>query len=271
MKASSYICLIAIFWQEGALENSSNKPSIQTPMTARTVVSLGLSTALVAVLTMAFQLYIPATKGYFNLGDAGIFISAIFLGPAVGMFAGGVGSATSDIVTGYTVFAPGTLVVKGIEGFIAGFLFRKLRAGGSRKASLALAGSILAMGAVMSIAISAMGSELDILLGNPFVQFSIIGVVGWEMWTVLLILFGLVLVYIAIRKGASSAATIASAIAGLEMVAGYFIYENLLLALGILPGILPIAEVVPNLAQALIGAAVAVPTVDQIIRATRAK
>jgi len=54
-------------------------------------------------------------------------------------------------------------------------------------------------------------------------------------------------------------------------VMGYFLYENLLLALGILPGILPIAEVIPNLAQALIGAAVAVPTVDQIVRATRAK
>jgi len=269
MKASSYICLIAIFRQEGALTNSSNK----TPMTARTVVSLGLSTALVAVLTMAFQLYIPATKGYFNLGDAGIFISSIFLGPTVGMFAGGVGSATSDIVTGYTVFAPGTLVVKGIEGFIAGYLFKKLKASGSRKASLALAGSILAIGAITSIyiAMASMNSELDILLGNPFAQLYIIGIVGWELWAILLVLFGLVLVYIAVRKGTSSAATIASAVAGLEMVAGYFLYESLLLAFGILPGILPIAEVVPNLAQALIGAAVAVPTVDQIFRATRAK
>jgi len=243
-------------------------------MTARTVVSLGLSTALVAVLTMAFQLYIPTTQGYFNLGDAAIFISALLLGPAIGMFAGGVGSATSDVVSGYPVYAPGTLVVKGIEGLLAGLLFRRLRASGSRRASLLLAGGVLALGAATSIwvlFISALGSELDIALGNPFAQLSIVGVVGWYMWAALLLLFGVVLVYIAVRRGESSAAIIASAIAGLEMVLGYFLYENLLMILGILPGIFPVAEVFPNLAQILIGAAVAVPTVDQFNKLTKSK
>lgn len=235
---------------------SDKKSSIQR-MTAKTVVSLGLSTALVAVLTMAFQLYIPTTQGYFNLGDAAIFISALLLGPTIGMFAGGVGSATSDIVSGYPVYSPGTLVVKGIEGLLAGILFRKLRASGSRKASLIIAGAILTLGAATSIGI--------------YTQFSIIGVVSWSLWAILLTLFGLVLAYIAVRKGESSAAIIASAAAGLEMVAGYFLYENLLMVLGILPGIFPIAEVFPNLAQVLIGAAIAVPTVDQFNKLTRSK
>jgi uncharacterized membrane protein len=237
---------------------------------ARTVVAIGLCTALVAVSTMVFRLDIPATKGYFNLGDAAIFISALLLGPSVGMLAGGVGSAIADVI-GYPVFAPGTLVVKGIEGLMCGVIFRRLKSGGSRKASLALAGGVLALGAAMSIATSALGTEMDIALGNPFAQFSIVGVVGWDLWAVLLILFGLALAYVAVRKGESSAATISCAVAGLEMVAGYFLYEQLLLAVGILPGILPIAEVFPNMAQALIGAAVAVPTVDQIVRATRAR
>ncbi|MDO8124404.1 MAG: ECF transporter S component, partial [Candidatus Hermodarchaeota archaeon] len=43
-----------------------------------------LMAALVAVLTMAFQIYVPATTGYFNLGEVGVFISAILFGPIVG-------------------------------------------------------------------------------------------------------------------------------------------------------------------------------------------
>jgi uncharacterized membrane protein len=236
--------------------------------TARTIVSFGLGTAFVAVLTMVFRLDIPATKGYFNLGDAAIFISALLMGPAVGMFAGGVGSAIADII-GYPIFAPGTLVVKGIEGFLAGSLYAKMRKGGSRKTSLAIAGALLALGAATSLAISSLGSELAIALGYPFAQYSIVGVVGIDLWVVLLLIFGLALFYVAIRKGESSSATIACAVAGLEMVAGYFLYEQLLLVLGILPGIVPVAEVFPNIAQALIGTAVAVPSVGQILKAKR--
>ncbi|MGQ9513664.1 MAG: ECF transporter S component [Thermoproteota archaeon] len=237
-------------------------------LTARKIVSFGLGTAFVAVLTMIFRLDIPATKGYFNLGDAAIFISALLMGPAVGMFSGGVGSAIADMI-GYPIFAPGTLFVKGIEGFIAGFLYMRLRRERSRKTSLFIAGALLSLGAATSIAISTLGSELAIALGYPFMQLSIVGVVGLDMWAILLIVFGVALAYVGMRKGESSSATIACSVAGLEMVAGYFLYEQLLLSLGILPGIVPVAEIVPNIAQALIGTAVAVPSVDQIIKTTK--
>ena len=38
----------------------------------------------------------------------------------MGFIAGGVGSALADVVGGYAVFAPITLVVKGLEGGLAG-------------------------------------------------------------------------------------------------------------------------------------------------------
>ncbi|MGH2372703.1 MAG: ECF transporter S component, partial [bacterium] len=41
----------------------------------------GLMTALVLVITRAFVLPIPQTKGFFNLGEAGVYMAAILFGP----------------------------------------------------------------------------------------------------------------------------------------------------------------------------------------------
>ena len=75
---------------------------------------------LVCVATLLIQIPTPATQGYINVGDAMIMATALIFGTLVGGFAGGVGSAISDIISGYGYFAPLTLVVKGIEGTLAG-------------------------------------------------------------------------------------------------------------------------------------------------------
>jgi len=89
---------------------------------------LGLFSALVVVATIVIRLPVPATGGYFNLGDTIIFITSILLGPVFGMIAGGVGSALADVIGGFVQFAPWTLVIKGIEGLVAGLLIRAFRA-----------------------------------------------------------------------------------------------------------------------------------------------
>ena len=76
-------------------------------------------TALTAVSTMLIQIPIPLV-GYFNLGDVMIFVSALTFGPIVGGFAGGIGSAIADMILGYPQFAIPTLIIKGLEGLIAG-------------------------------------------------------------------------------------------------------------------------------------------------------
>ena len=87
------------------------------------VAQAGIMAALVAVATYAVQVPIPATKGYLNFGDIMIFVSAVAFGPVVGGFAGGVGSALSDVAGGYaSTYAPFTLVIKGAEGIIAGLI-----------------------------------------------------------------------------------------------------------------------------------------------------
>jgi uncharacterized membrane protein len=80
--------------------------------------------ALVAVVTLLFVVPIPATSGYFNLGETLIYIAALLLGPTVGAIAG-TGATIADILTA-AQFAPGTFTIKGIEGFLVGILNKKL-------------------------------------------------------------------------------------------------------------------------------------------------
>ena len=55
-------------------------------------------------------------------GDTVIFLSALLMGPKVGLMAGGLGSALADLLLGYSHWAPWTLVIKGVEGLVAGVL-----------------------------------------------------------------------------------------------------------------------------------------------------
>ena len=56
-----------------------------------------------------------------------LFVSALTFGPVIGGVAGGVGSAIADII-GFPLFAVPTLIIKGLEGFIAGVIANKKQA-----------------------------------------------------------------------------------------------------------------------------------------------
>lgn len=162
-----------------------------------TVLKLALAAvfaALVCVATIVFVIPIPATHGYFNLGETVIYTATLLFGPLVGGFAGGVGAGLADVINGYSQFAPGTLIIKCLEGLIVGFLYRKM---------------------------------------------------------------------MHISKKPSAMAIVAIIAGGLEMVAGYFIYEVAVLnyvpfdALGEIPF---------NVVQMIVGLVVALPVVRIILR-----
>jgi uncharacterized membrane protein len=77
-------------------------------------------TALVAVGTLIIRIPNPM-GGYFNVGDVMIFVSALTFGPLMGGVAGGLGSAIADMI-GFPLFALPTLVIKGLEGLLAGLI-----------------------------------------------------------------------------------------------------------------------------------------------------
>jgi uncharacterized membrane protein len=97
--------------RENALANSR--------IAAKLTLAAGLA-ATTTVATMLIQIPIPPTRGYLNFGEILVFTSALLFGRFVGGLAGGIGSAMADIITGYGYFAPYTLIIKGLEGFLAG-------------------------------------------------------------------------------------------------------------------------------------------------------
>lgn len=101
------------------------------------LVLASLFAALTAVLTMAVRVPSPM-GGYVNLGDCAVLLSAWVLGPVYGGAAAGLGSMLADLL-GYPLYAPGTLVIKGLMALAAGWLFARLRNGHSRACLPALA------------------------------------------------------------------------------------------------------------------------------------
>ena len=77
--------------------------------------------ALTCVLTMAVRIPSP-TKGYLNFGDCAVLFSGFLLGPVWGAVAGGVGSALADLLTGYPVYIPGTLIIKALMALVVSAL-----------------------------------------------------------------------------------------------------------------------------------------------------
>jgi len=124
---------------------------------------------LVAATTMMIRLPIPATTGYFNIGDAMIFIAALVFGPVVGGLAGGVGSAISDMI-GYPLFVPYTLVIKGIEGWLVGKISKRTLK--SDYVACLLGGAEMVLGYfVVEVLMFGLGAALEEL---PFNMFQVV-------------------------------------------------------------------------------------------------
>ncbi len=85
----------------------------------------GVLTALTAVATLLIQIPSP-TKGYINCGDALVNLSSWVLGGAYGAAAAGTGSALADLISGYTVYAPATLIIKAAMAVVSFLVFKRL-------------------------------------------------------------------------------------------------------------------------------------------------
>lgn len=81
---------------------------------------LALVASVVLVATMFLKL--PTPTGYIHLGDGIIYAASLAFGPVFGAISGAVGSTLADILGGYAIWAPWTLVIKGIAGWLIGKL-----------------------------------------------------------------------------------------------------------------------------------------------------
>jgi uncharacterized membrane protein len=196
-----------------------------------------------------------------------VYTSALLMGPYVGAFAGGVGSMISDLSLGFPSYAPGTLVIKGIEGFLVGYLSSKALGNLSKSAFRATSVVLGAVtgGLVVWLGVSYLSGGYQLSLGFPVgptanVSFSVPSL----FWVAVGGLALVSIIVVGFRAEEKLGWTVLSVLAGgSEMVLGYFLYESVVLQLGFISAA---GEVPFNITQAVVGLLVAVPLVRSIRR-----
>lgn len=228
---------------------------------------IAVFTSLVCIATISFTVYVPSTRGYFNVGETMVYAAAILFGPFVGAFAGGVGSMLADIFLGYYYYAPATLVIKALEGFAVGFLNERGRAFVEAYTRRELKIFTIEMGLLVGALVSLVG----FLYYSGFVELYS-GIFSTENPTLNLFIpaefwFGvgaftvLMVTFLAVFSEPEYGFAIISCIfGGLLMVFGYFLYEQFFL------GVFAFAEVPINIGQMVIGLTVATPIVKVVKR-----
>ena len=90
-------------------------------------VHAGLGIALVFICTAFVNVRLPivANGGLIHLGNVPLFIIAILYGRRLGALAGGLGMTLFDVVGGWFLWAPFTLVIVGLMGYTVGLICEK--------------------------------------------------------------------------------------------------------------------------------------------------
>jgi uncharacterized membrane protein len=215
-----------------------------------------------AVATMVFTVFLPFSFGFFNIGESMVYLTAILFGPYIGAISAGVGAMLADIFLTYTYYAPGTLVIKGLEALIVGFVYQKLVQISEKKdkpskwkeilvvlvTSLSIAAIILIIGFLFYIEEDAevSGFKYLYMFTTDFTQTLWIIVAGLSFVTIFLI-------YLFVDSRISHK-IIAMFTGGIFMIIGYVLYATLFLGYAT-----AYLEMPFNLMQVCVGITIAVP------------
>jgi len=212
--------------------------------------------AIVFVFTYIIYFYIPATEGYFNIGESGVYLAALIGGPIVGAIAGGIGSALADIALGAGIYAPGTLGIKALEGFIVGYSYRfssKIPKKGRYVIVTIISLFLIGLLTIAGI----LGAQGGIMILGTEYTFEV------PLW--IMILLGIVLsasiAYFGLTKEEQGTMILSCVLGGIFMVLGYFLYEAFVLGYGVMAAAV---EIPWNIGQLAVGTAIAVPVVDKL-------
>jgi uncharacterized membrane protein len=235
--------------------------------TASTAMRLSITaifTSLVFVATTIFSIYVPQTRGFFNIGETMVYTTALLFGPFVGAFAGGVGSMLADLFLGYPQYAPATLVIKACEGAVVGVLNRK-----RLKFSSKLQWKVftITFGLIAGVLLGAIGSlyysgSVELYIGfpppeNPTLSLFVPTEFWYSLGVLVILLISLTGFVFEPEFGWFVFSTL---IGGSVMITGYFLYQQFFL------GVLAVAEIPVNIGQMTIGLIVALPIVRAIWR-----
>lgn len=107
------------------------------------VVYASLFAAVIFVGTQFLR--VPLPFGYFNLGDCFIILAAVMMGGPYAVAAAAIGASLADLLSGYAIYAPATLMIKALMVIvIIAITQRGDRSGGTHKPLVLIAGMVAA-------------------------------------------------------------------------------------------------------------------------------
>lgn len=111
----------------------TDQNNTNTNQSVKKLTMAGVLAAAIVLLTSVVSIPMPGGFGYINLGDAGVLLAGALLGGGWGALCAGAASALSDVLVGWSIYAPATFLIKGAVALVAGILFnrtsKKLRYG----------------------------------------------------------------------------------------------------------------------------------------------
>lgn len=241
-------------------------PILPSELTLRNLSAAAIFTAFVCIATVILKVDIPQTQGYFNIGDSMVYVSALLFGPFVGAFAGGVGSMLADVILGAPWYAPGTLAIKGIEGWLVGYI--SFRSNPLEKWERFWRLFTVFLGISLGFTIYMLGS----IYYSVEWQFTPLGVnvgtiqINPTVWIIVALLLEALILYVGVGLDRRVAwYGVAIILGGVEMILGYFLYEFYVLNYGYAA----LYEVPFNIGQAIVGLALAIPIVKTVRKTIR--
>ena len=109
--------------------STQREAAISTQDKTKELVIDALFIALTFAATMFINIRLPlmGNGGLIHLGNVPMFLGAFVFGKRTGALAGGIGMGLFDLISGWTAWAPFTLVIVGLMGYVSGMISEKLK------------------------------------------------------------------------------------------------------------------------------------------------
>lgn len=133
--------------------------------TVRMIALVVVMAAATCALTLVVQFPVPATGGYIHLGDVAANFAALAFGPWLGFLIAGGGMAVADLIAGYAIYAPATLVIHGLQAVVVAAIGRQRKTwlmfvGSAAGGALVIAGYFLYQALVLGMGTVAAAKEV---------------------------------------------------------------------------------------------------------------
>ena len=129
----------------------------------RLVCISGIFAALVFVVTA--YLHIPTYNGYVHVGDGFIFLAACILPTPYAVFVGACGAMLADVLTGYAIWAPGSVVIKALSAML--FSRKTAKMVSARNLLMLIPATVICAGGYYLYEVIITGSFVGALAGIP--------------------------------------------------------------------------------------------------------